>query len=312
MKKHFAMLLVFAFAIFSCNRNDDLYDEFIDDSTWIDDSGSDDDQDSGEEGSLTLYEVRGDVLVKVKDYAVPSHLLPYQQNQAKHQQMWEFVTRLIPLEERGNIAEFEVFHGGDDLAGYVSPLDENDLSQWRFGLAIDIAEKLESIDFQEFFTLVTIHEYGHVLTLNDRQVRVSNPDACNNFFTGEGCSNPNSYINRLFELGWKDIFHEWDEENPEKLYDKYPNRFVSEYAATNPGEDIAEVFTFFVARANRPNGNTLADQKINLLYEFPELVEVRRKMRNNAVIRSARSTDWIHRSHYKNVRICNRKGCTSG
>jgi hypothetical protein len=53
---------------------------------------------------------------------------------------------------------------------------------------------------------------------------------------------------------------------------------VTAYAATNPGEDIAETFVFFVYRL-RPTGTTVADEKIALLWEFPELVELRSWLR---------------------------------
>jgi len=63
---------------------------------------------------------------------------------------------------------------------------------------------------------------------------------------------------------------------------KYKDRFVTDYAATNPGEDIAEVFATFVTQADQPRGNSIADQKIKLLYDFPELTQLRDKIRQNA------------------------------
>ncbi len=301
------ILTAVAMLIVSCGKEEEFDKEFNNDVPIEDQQETE--GNSAIEGSLTLYRVTEDDISKIKDYSVGADLLPFQQDYGKHIQMWEFVSRLIPLSERDKIGEFEVFHGGNGLAGYVLPIDNNDLGKWRFALAIDLAENLESIDFEALFTYVTLHEYGHVLTLNDEQVQVSASDACPDYFTGEGCSRSNSYINRLYELGWKDIYNELDENNPEALYEKYKDRFVSDYAATNPGEDIAEVFAFFVTQQNKPSGNSIADQKIKLLYEFPELVKLRNEIRSNEQVVSLRAGSWRNNPMYSRFKVCGRKGC---
>lgn len=285
MKK--CMLFLLTLLVFTaCNKEDYYPDEdfnFTEDDfdPDFDDGGSEGD----EEGALTLYKINGDAITHIKDYEVPSNLKNYQDDKGRHQEIWDFVTRLIPSDARGKISEFEIFFGDNELLGYVVPIDENDLSRWKFALAIDVAGDLTTIDFGELFTLVTIHEYAHVMTLNDEQINVGgSPESCNAFFTGEGCSKSGSYINRLYDLGWADIYANHDHDNPEATYERYKDRFVSDYAATNPGEDIAEVFSFFVAQADAPTGNTIADQKIKLMYEFPELVEMRDRMRASGTV----------------------------
>jgi hypothetical protein len=57
--------------------------------------------------------------------------------------------------------------------------------------------------------------------------------------------------------------------------------FVTEYAATNPGEDIAEVFAVFVTRADKPTGLSIKDKKVQMLYEYPDLVHLRTQIRTN-------------------------------
>jgi len=308
MKKQFVVLLAIVFVFSSCYYEDNFDTNFDDDQSW-----NDDDQDQGyddEEGSLTLYQVNENNISKIKDYPVASNLQSFQLDYDKHFKMWEFVTRLLPIESRNQIVQFEVFHGAGDLLGYVIPINDQDLGKWKFALAIDAAEELENIDFKDLFTFVTLHEYGHILTLNNAQVAVSESNSCANYFTGEGCSGANSYINRLYELGWMDIINEVDEDNPYALYDKYPNRFVSDYAATNPGEDVAEVWSYFVINNEQPTGNTIADQKIKLLYEYPELVELRRKIRANGNTPSARAAaKWRENPMYSRVRICGKRVC---
>jgi hypothetical protein len=149
-------------------------------------------------------------------------------------------------------------------------------------------------------TFTLIHEFGHLLTLNPDQVDVSlrvyrNPNdediyqqevkACKQYFTGEGCSKPDSYINTFFDRFWPDIYAEWQtidqEENQQthdnmldNFYKTYQDQFVSDYAPTSPSEDIAETFAFFVL-SPKPEATSIANEKILFFYEYPELVELR-------------------------------------
>ena len=120
-------------------------------------------------------------------------------------------------------------------------------------------------------TYSLIHDYAHVLTLGSTQVT---PDlelltadenefgdiafrkeqACPNFFLQEGCTRTNSYINLYYQAFWTDLYNELEEinyiEDESEYYDaldafylENKSQFVTDYAATNPGEDIAESFT---------------------------------------------------------------------
>ena len=83
-------------------------------------------------------------------------------------------------------------------------------------------------------------------------------------------------------MGWKDIYAEFEnlyEDELEDFYKKYKSRFVSDYAASNPGEDVAEVFAFFIIEPEVPAGNSIADQKIKMMYQNPEMVELRNNIR---------------------------------
>ncbi len=123
---------------------------------------------------------------------------------------------------------------------------------------------------------------------------------CSTFFTGEGCAREASFINQSYTKFWKDIWAEFndageDQTKQEAFYTKYSSRFVTNYASTNPGEDSAEVFAVFVTSHNSPSGNTIADQKIKLMYAYSELVDLRSYIRGN-INSSAKS------SMSKNVR----------
>ena len=143
---------------------------------------------------------------------------------------------------------------------------------------------------------VFVHEFAHILTLNANQVPpYTSPDyklprSCNTFFTGEGCSRESSYMYDFYEEFWIEIWddyvaingdpNDFDYEYPDSLdfYNKYPKRFVSEYAATNPEEDIVESFTHFILE-DMSEEDSISDQKINFFYRYRELVELREEIR---------------------------------
>ncbi len=226
-----------------------------------------------------MYRVNGQSISLIKDFAVSGDLQAYQDDKQKHQEIWNFVTRLIPIQYRNKISEFELFHGGGQLLGYVINKTEG-LDQWKFALAIDQVSGLNEIDFNNDFTYTTLHELGHVITLNDDQL-IPGEGSCNSYHTGEGCSREGSYIKSIFDIGWKDVIDEHIGADPYDFYLKYESRFLTDYAATNPAEDIAEVFTYFIIQSDKPTGNTIADQKVRALYDFPDLVQLRADVRGS-------------------------------
>ncbi|MFK7801151.1 MAG: hypothetical protein AB8G95_05950, partial [Anaerolineae bacterium] len=120
---------------------------------------------------------------------------------AVHEAMWQEFANLIPAENRLQIAQYGIFTDGtDNTMAYVEPI-EGDETKWRIVMdAVDAENKKE-----QQYTL--IHEFGHVLTLNNQQVpfdveAYADDDAyeaaaesCPRFFTGEGCANQSSYVN---------------------------------------------------------------------------------------------------------------------
>lgn len=98
-----------------------------------------------------------------------------------------------------------------------------------------------------------------------------------------------SYLNLFFQRFWVDIYDQWSraaeieddaqrEKELEHFYRKHEDKFVSDYAATDPDEDIAETMMMFFL-ADKPPGRDMAEEKILFLYEFPELVGMREEIR---------------------------------
>ncbi len=205
----------------------------------------------------------------------------------KYKLMWDRSKKIIPKSYTNRITEFEIMTDGkDEMLAYVySPDNKN--KKWT--LAIDIEDafykkgKLIGKDLDE----TIVHEFAHILSLNDKQV-IPKEEKSINYITDEGTTKSNSYLNLFYKKFWADIFEEFktyneDEENEEAIiefYDKYENRFVSEYAATNPEEDIAESFKEFIV-SEKPKGNSIAKKKILFFYDFPELVKIREEIRKS-------------------------------
>jgi len=270
----------------------------------------------GDEGDITLYDIQGTNLVKVKDFEVTGTSLELQKDVVKHQEVWQLLKKIIPESYISKISDFMIFAGQESgTAGYVFPTSQ-DLSTWRMGIAIDFAyEGGFNANGELAYTL--IHEFGHILTLDNTQVDASIfENDCKNYFVGEGCAKEAAYINKLQRQFWADIWGEFqsaqeDFDKMDAFYSKHQDRFVTNYASTNPGEDIAEVFATFVTRNGGANGNSIAEQKIKLMYDHSELIQLRDFIRGNMASAKGRSYLPVAGKWKKANSIGNpKKGCT--
>lgn len=250
-----------------------------------------------EEYILVTYDVNGDEISSPSYENVSSDLESYQDDTATQEMVWEYYTAMIPADARELLTSYQVVTDGQGGSLAAVEQSQDDPTLWI--LNIDIADTQDLRDL----TYTLIHEYGHLLTLNQDQVNISedvfyNPDddeiydaaeeSCPTYFPGEGCAKRNSYINLFYEEFWTDIYDEWSEtqyiedddayyEALDDFYYNYEDQFVTDYAATNVGEDIAESWTFFVISED-PAGNSIAEEKILFFYQFPELVALREEI----------------------------------
>lgn len=255
---------------------------------------------SDEETFIATYEVDGDQIGNPYYETVTTDLQDEQNDSAAHQNIWNYFIALIPQSQRQIVAEYSVITDGPKNLLAAVAQTGYDPNLWV--LEVDIADAVDKANL----TYTLVHEFGHLLTLNPSQVPPSlavynNPDdndiylqevgACPNYFPGEGCSQPGSYINAFFNQFWPGIHEEWqqinliDDENKyyeelEIFYRAHLDQFVTDYAVTNPEEDIAESWSFFVL-GTMPAGNTIAEQKTLFFYAYPELVQLRNEILNN-------------------------------
>jgi len=143
----------------------------------------------------------------------------------------------------------------------------------------------------EVYMHTLIHEYGHLITLNYEQIEPTLDEVQNNekgYLTSEGYARPNSYLADFVDQFWyDDLLLQWDdiwmiedlEIRSDELYYFYErNReeFLTDYAAENPEEDLAESWYFFIT-----NDSMEAHPKIAFFYQYPELVKYRTEIRKN-------------------------------
>lgn len=139
--------------------------------------------------------------------------------------------------------------------------------------------QIDSNDLENDFYGTLIHEYCHYLTLNQTQVDYTEDYDIKNYCDIGMVTKKDSLLNQFYQTFWKDYLLE---EFPTKysFYVRNQDAFVSDYAATNPAEDIAETFRVFVME-DKPKGNTIRDKKVQFLYDWPGYPELRNQIRKN-------------------------------
>jgi hypothetical protein len=249
---------------------------------------------------LVTYTVNGDQIIDPVMEPVPNNLKKYRSDLSTQEKAWKLFADLIPADRRQIIAEYQVMTDGPGDVLAIVEQTRSDPQKWI--LEVDIA------DLQDTKNLVFtfLHELGHLLTLNSSQVPpdlevFNHPDnekvfdreaaACPFYFPGEGCSLPFSYLNTFVNKFWTGLYDEWhqidiiqdDNKRQDKLdafYQKYKDQFVDDYAVTDPNEDIAESWAYFVL-SPKPQENTVADKKLLFFYQYPELNQLRDQILQN-------------------------------
>jgi|GEM_PF-1720134 len=202
---------------------------------------------------------------------------------ALDEDIWELFEEVAGKEfvEDYVVEYFSFDNEEDDTEAYVQASDES-IAHWRF--AINRAGKEGYLkgdkEFDQTVFETVVHEFAHILNFNPTQVdeNVSRRN-CRTHYVAEGCPKGDSYYALFVERFWseKDIEGvEEDEDYAEELYEDNTEKFVSGYAATDPGEDFAETFAFFVSEQTA-YGNDGRDggDKILWMYDQDDLVQWR-------------------------------------
>lgn len=229
------------------------------------------------------------------------------ENRDIHNKIWNRSLEIIPDNYKKYIKHFRISSDGfENIMAYVEPLENDtssDMSSWTLSVdIIDVLDHLGNIRSKEMDETL-IHEFAHILSLNSEQTKsvaveddddfgwMESWDFTDSYRSFDSISLKDSYLNLFFQEFWgKDQLNEWmsvelENEADEDYYSalirlgiKYHTDFVSDYALTDPEEDFAESFTYFIIN-ERAEGDLISQKKINFFYQFPELVEIRDEIR---------------------------------
>lgn len=208
-----------------------------------------------------------------------------QEDMKKYELLWERVKKLVPKTYINRIINFNINSDGKDgVLAYVYGVDEKGEKWSMFIDKKDAIKEDGKLDNGELNNTI-IHEFAHILTLNNSQMKKGIDEEKKTYTTDEGTTKDKSYLNRFYNKFWNGIHSEWtkaqeSEETIMAFYEKHEKDFVSEYASTNPEEDIAESFTYFVTQ-DKPKGDSVKEQKMLFFYKFEEMVKLRNEIREN-------------------------------
>ncbi|CAN5238809.1 hypothetical protein BH11ACT4_BH11ACT4_25980 [soil metagenome] len=191
--------------------------------------------------------------------------------------VWQVFKRVVTPEFAASV--MSQYRTGDapksDTLAYVYQAD--DPKYWI--LAANLATSKDDADL--IATLV--HEYAHILTLDGEQLH-SHVAQCPTLGLSEGCADDTSYLWSFQQRFWAAYEGAPDNENSDadvaySFYLAHEDDFVSDYAATNVVEDIAESFMTFVLE-DEPTGDSVVARKLGFFWQYPELVTIRERIRD--------------------------------
>jgi hypothetical protein len=197
------------------------------------------------------------------------------------QHVWDTFARVTTLAFTSSV--MTQYRVGDapksDTLAYV--YQDNDPHYWI--LAANLATSSNDSDL--IATLV--HEYAHILTLDGTQMDQA-AHSCSTVELSEGCAHGDSYLWAFDERFWSaytgaPAVDNADADVAYAFYLAHQDDFVSDYAATNVVEDIAESFMTFVLE-DQPTGDSVVAQKLGFFWQYPELVTIRERIRGEFAV----------------------------
>lgn len=221
-------------------------------------------------------------MIAISSYNINNMTIEENFNSEQEEIAWELVSTIFPddYEKQLTKINFESDGYGETMA-YVDSENEN-LRDWNITLdPDDFTYEDGSFNYDELSQTI-IHELFHIISLNYDQFSESDDDT--SYLVAEGRLKKLSYLNSFYKNFWENKYSDLvdienvDENTYEFLWIKYKNEFVSDYAMTNPEEDIAESFRIFV-NEKKPNDQSIKSQKILFFYKYPELIKIRNDIR---------------------------------
>lgn len=162
---------------------------------------------------------------------------------ANDNMIWSEIVQIIPQEQSDRILNsFMIINKkNDDTLAYV----ENEEDSPKFLMAVNEPMHLGTDKLERDLTIV--HEFMHMLVLEQAKNIDYNDNSkpiCNGTIDEDFCFKNNSIYHSFITNFWtKSDLANYNNSN---FYEKNQNRFVTEYAASSPHEDISESFAYWV------------------------------------------------------------------
>ncbi len=196
-------------------------------------------------------------------------------------EVWSLWLRMVGADVAGeSIIQYRAGDAPDsDTLAYVY----QDARPQYWSLAVNLA----TAEDPQLLMATLIHEYAHVFSFDEGDFD-RKATSCDTLDLYEGCAAEGSYLYQFYDAFWAQYGGSFDVENVDddaayEFYRANEEDFVSDYAATNLGEDFAESFMTFVIE-DVPEGNTVVAQKLQFFTQFPELVELREHIREELAV----------------------------
>lgn len=208
---------------------------------------------------------------------------------------WYVFSGIIPKEYRQDLKYVYLTDTGKDFVFAVGR-HEDEPSDQTFMFSHNMTEYIP------YYKSTFIHEFGHVLTLNEQQVDIDEDAysseneelhdkkeaACDTYYEW-GCMKENSYLYEYYLAFWEDISDayesiDWkDETDYTEFFYENEDRFMNSYQGTSPVEDIADAFSQFVMSNSQDieKHDELKYDKLRFFYDYEELVELRTDILEN-------------------------------
>ncbi len=185
--------------------------------------------------------------------------------------LWDlFVDTIGKKETKRYIDEFRVFDQSTSHIGAFVELRRSTAAPdyWILGINEDDFDS-RSDPSRRSYSALFIHEFAHLIIEDEEEIMA---DFTDSFWSQKDLR----HARATEELSGQEL-----DDALEEYYEDNENDFVSDYATYNPDEDFAETFTYFVIN-NRPrNTNDLWSDKVDFMYEFDRLTDLRLEIRDN-------------------------------
>lgn len=203
--------------------------------------------------------------------------------------IWKCIKEIVPSRYLNYISKLKLYTDGyENTLAYVTS-DINRDNKWMICVDINDSFKNDGV-LKERIKETIMHEFMHIITLNNSQM--DNSNTSKTYTIAEGKLKEDAILNDFYNRFWskhEDYVKKEESIKPyseeyniltNNFYSLNKDEFITKYASSNPVEDIAETFIYFI-KSDIPLDNSIKSQKIRFLYTYTELIDIKNFILNN-------------------------------